>query len=201
MADMCLCRLVVSGPSVEVKRLVRAAAPVKHKASRHRPAADVGPLSFQRLLPVPDGDDPSDVYGTPSREPDDCWRNLVERVGPAQASVQYGFLTQWGEPYPLIRHVSKQYACLDFLLGAVSPAIDETNCWYFRGGRGRNWKMPDRQREAIRRRVWQEAGLDPDDEGDLTVDVEGDHTMMKQVVGRWTAARKRAARRAMGHKR
>ena len=200
MADMCLCRLVVSGAPPEVRRFVRAAAPVEHKASRRQPA-DKGPLSFQRLFPVQGTDDPADVYGTPSGEPDDCWRDPLQRVGPARACVEYGFLTKWGEPYRLIRHVSKVYANLDFLLGAVSPATDSANCWYFRAGRARNWKMPARQREAIRRRVWQEAGLAPDDEGNLTVDVEGDHAMIEQVVAHWTPVRTKAARRAMGHKR
>ncbi len=201
MPDMCLCRLVVSGPTFDVMRFVQAAAPAERSVSARGSRDDEGPLSFRELLPLREEDDPVDVYGTPSRGPDDCWRDALSRDTAGRASIHYGFLTTMSEPYRLIRHVSRQFVRLDFLLGAVAPAIDEANCWYFRGGRGRNWKMPARQREAIRCRVWDGAGLAPEDEGNLDVDVQGDHAMMEQVIARWTPARKRVAMRIRRHHR
>jgi hypothetical protein len=191
MSDMTLCRLVVSGAAVDVKRFIRAAATPKPKDK------DAGPLSFQRLYPVSDEDDLAKAHAVQAQEPVDCARWPIENVGAARARVDYAFQTKLDEPHGLVRHVSNHFPRLDFLLGAVAPAVDQANCWYFRGGQGKNWKMPDRRRVEIRRRVWKNAGLDLQDEGNLTVDIEGDHAMMEQVVARWTPARKRAALRAM----
>ena len=147
-------------------------------------------------------EDLTDVYGTPSPEPEDCSRSTIKRIRKTGARLEYRFLTKWSEPHLLFRRVSRAYPRLHFLLGAVSPANDEANCWYFRDGRGRNWKMSDRQRTEIRRRVYRNEGLDIDveldidDDLELMLDVEGDHAMLSEVLARWTAVRRRVVRRS-----
>ena len=61
--------------------------------------------------------------------------------------------------------------------------------------------MPDRRREAIRARIWKDAGFADTDDGDLDTDVAGDHALMDEVVPRWTLARQKAAKKAMRRRR
>jgi len=193
MADMCLCALVVEGSPVEVREFVKVAQPLR-RLSQPEDSYDCSLLSFRRLDPRPDEEDLTDIYGTPSPEPEDCTRTRLKRVGATRARVEYRFLTKWSEPYVLFRRVSKQFPRLEFLLGAVAPAVDETNCWYFHQGRGRNWKMPDHRREGIRTEAYRAEGLDIEEDDDLGIDVEADHTMMTEALAHWTPARRRAAR-------
>ncbi len=113
--------------------------------------------------------------------------------------MEYRFLTKWSEPALLVRHTSKQFPRLDFLLGAVSAASEEAHCWYVRDGRGKNWTMPTRAQITIRRHIYQAAGADIDDDDldedvELELDVEGDHALMTDLLVWWTPARKRASR-------
>jgi Ferredoxin-like domain in Api92-like protein len=193
MPDLCLCRLLVSGPTAEVRRFVRAAAPARRRSPQRDEDDLLNPLSFQRLYPVAENVETDDLYGTPSHEPYECVRSETERVGTTQARVHYGFSTKWSEPHDLVRRVSKQFSRLDFVMGAVAPAADEVNCWYFRDGRATNWEMPDCQKEEVRRKVYAAAGLAWSDEGNLGVDVEGDHALMDAAVTQWTRTRKRSA--------
>ena len=164
MPDMCLCRWVAFGTIPEVQRFVRAARSKRPKTVRGRRRASAEPLSFQQLWPLGPDDDPSDRYETPSTEPDDCSTTGVKRTGTTAARVSYSFLTIWGEPYGLVRHVSKQFPRLDFVLGAVAPAVGEANSWYFRAGRGKNWVMGGRRHEQIYRQTYAAAGVDPEDD-------------------------------------
>ena len=187
MADMCSCRWVAFGSIPEVQRFVRAARPKRPKTVRGRRRASAEPLSFQQLWSVGPDDDPSDRYGTPSTEPDDCSTTGVKRTGTTAARVSYSFLTIGGEPHGLVRHVSKQFPRLDFVLGAVAPAVGEANSWYFRAGRGKNWVMGGRRHEQIYRQIYAAAGVDPDDDDidpdmECGLDIHFDHELMAEVV-------------------
>ena len=194
MPDMCLCALVIEGSPVEVRRFVTLARP-RRGSSQPRDSYYCDLLSFHRLDPRADDEDLSVIYGTPSPEPMDCTRTRLKQIG-SRARVEYRFLTKWSEPYVLFQRVSKGFPQLEFLLGAVAPAVDETNCWYFHQGRARNWKMPGHRRTAIRREAYRAEGLDIEEDDDLGVDVEGDHLMMNEALAHWTPARRRAARPA-----
>lgn len=190
MPDLCLCRLVVSGPLPEVRRFVKTAQPVapRRPSRRRTPPA---PLSFQRLRPIGKGDDPSELYGTPWREPSDVSRSRVTRKG-TTASVTYGFLTKWAEPHPLVKWVSAQFPHLDFVLAAVAPAVGEANSWHFRAGRGREWKMSGRSRERMYRQLFERAGAvvdEVDEDTEFWLDIEFDHAVIEALVAHWTRAR------------
>jgi hypothetical protein len=195
---MCLCRLEVSGPPAEVSRFMRAAAPVRAKG--RRPRKSDPPLSFQRLLPLLDGGEAESLYGTPSEEPDDC--TLLEyRRGPKMSLVSYSFLCVWSEPLLLMRHTSRQFQRLDFVLGAVAPSVGSAESWYFRKGRRRRYLMPGGLHERTYREIYLAAGVDPDEtidpELDYELDIQFDHTVMDLSVGHWTPAQRRAARKRM----
>lgn len=197
MADLCLCRLVVSGPHADVRRFIEAAHPVP-RGGKARTRARGAPLSFRRLRPLGKGEDPSDAYGTPWHEPTDVSRSTLTRKG-ATASVTYGFLTKWAEPRALIEWVSARHPRLDFVLGAVAPAVGESGSTYFRAGRGRSWAMPGRPRERLYRHIYERAGVGVDDENldedtEFWLDIEFDHALIEAVVAHWTRARRRAAR-------
>ena len=200
MPDMCLCRWVAFGTIPEVQRFVRAARSKRPKTVRGRRRASAEPLSFQQLWPLGPDDDPSDRYATPSTEPDDCSTTGVKRTGTTAARVSYSFLTIWGEPYELVRHVSTQFPRLDFVLGAVAPAVGEANSWYFRAGRGKNWVMGGRRHEQMYRQTYAAAGVDPEDDYidpglEYGLDIRFDHALMQEVVAQWTVVRRAAARR------
>ena len=200
MPDMCLCRWVVFGTVPEVQRFARAARFQQPKTARGRRRRKVEPLSFQQLWPLGEDDDPSERYETPSTEPDDCWTAGVKRTGATAARVSYSFLTIWGEPFGLVRHVSKQFPRLDFILGAVAPAVGEANSWYFRAGRGKNWVMGGRRHEQLYRQIYAAAGVDPENDDidpdvEYGLDIEFDHALMDQVIAHWTVVRRAAARR------
>jgi hypothetical protein len=96
-------------------------------------------LSFIRLRPIANEEEANELYGTPWPEPIDTTRGRLAGRGTSKAEIEYRFVTKWSEPAALFKFVSKQFPALDFLLGAVAPAVGEANCWYFRAGRGRNW--------------------------------------------------------------
>lgn len=197
MPDMCLCRLVVSGPFEEVRRFMRAAVEPRAAYAKRGTAVTSGeerpPLSFQRLRPLPDEDAADDLYGTPSWEPEDATRSRMRRVGAARARVEYAFLTKWAEPIDLVRFVSRAWPQLEFLLGAVAPAIGEANCWYFHRGRGRNHVLPQTVHQEMYEEQCRKAGIDPED-ADLDFDLDFDALLMDTVVQHWTPSRIRAER-------
>ncbi len=198
MPDMCRCRLVVSGPLDEVRRFVRAAAERPVRKRKGAKAVSPEPLSFASLRPIASEEDADDLYGTPWPEPMDPTRGRLKRRGAMAGAVEYQFLTKWAEPTALIKFVSGEFPRLDFLLGAVAPAVGEANCWYFRAGRGRNWTMGSRLHEKMYADMYKAAGLDPDDvDGDteLEMDFSFDAALMDVVVAHWTPARIKAARR------
>lgn len=212
VADMCLCRLVVSGPIDEVRRFMRAAveAPVQSATTaspgsraRRRTPITREPLSFQSLRPLPDEEAADDLYGTPSWEPEEVTRNRLKRIGAASARVEYAFLTKWGEPIALVEFVSRAWPRLEFLLGAVAPAIGEANCWYFHRGVGANRVLSETVHEEMYEEKCRKAGIDPE-EADLDFDLEFDALLMDAVVGHWTPSRiraERARRRRAGRRR
>lgn len=198
MPDLCLCRLVVSGPVDEVRRFVRAAAERPVRKRKGAKAVPPEPLSFARLRPLANEEDADELYGTPWPEPMDPTRGSLRRRGAATAAIDYQFLTKWAEPAALVRFVSGEFPRLDFLLGGVAPAVGEANCWYFRAGRGRNWAMSSRLHERMHTVMYKAAGLNPDDvDGDteLEMDFKFDAALMDVVIAHWTPARTRAARR------
>ncbi len=198
MPDMCLCRLVVSGPIGEMKRFVRAAAERPVRGRRGRKGVTPELLSFARLRPIANEEEAADLYGTPWPDPMDTTRGRLTRRGAAAGAIDYQFLTKWAEPAALFRFVSGKFPRLDFLLGAVAPAVGEANCWYFHGGRGRNWVMGSRLHEKMYADIYKAAGVEPDDvDGDteLELDFEFDAALMDAAVAHWTPARIKAARR------
>ena len=198
MADMCLCALAVEGPVVEVRRFVAATKPSerRNKSLDGEDSHDCDLLSFQRLDPRPNDEDVSDIYGTPSPEPMDCSRTRIRRIGKTRARIEYRFLTKWSEPSVLFRRVSRRFPRLIFLLGAVAPALDEADCWFFREGRGRNWKMSDDRREAVRAEAYRAEGKNIEEDDDLWLDIEGDHILLREVVAHWTPSERVAAETA-----
>lgn len=188
MPDMCLCRLVVSGPVDEVRRFVRAAAERPVRKRKGAKAATPEPLSFARLRPIANEEEADELYGTPWPEPMDPTRGRLIRRGATAGAIDYQFLTKWAEPAALVRFVSGEFPRLTFLLGAVAPAVGEANCWCFRGGRGRNWVMSSRLHEKMYTDMYKAAGLDPDDvDGDteLERDFRFDAALMDVVIAHW----------------
>lgn len=188
MPDLCLCRLVVSSAHKDVRRFVREARPARDSSEAWRGDGAPVALSFQRLMPIVEDQNASDIYGTPWHEPEEVTRSHVERVTSSRARVTYGFVTKWAEPHLLIRDVSRRYPSLDFVVGAVAPAVDEANSWYFRAGRGRNWKMGGRERNRIRSEAYRRNGITDPNDADLWDDVVADHALMRRW---WRAGRPR----------
>src|SRR5215210_6107565 len=109
MPDMCLCRLVVSGPIRETREFVRAAAerPTKRRNRPHRGTGEL--LSFTRLRPIQNEEEADELYGTPWPEPMDTTRGKLTRRGIAGGEIEYRFLTKWSEPAALFKFASKQF--------------------------------------------------------------------------------------------
>lgn len=195
MADQCLCSLVVLGRIDEVRRFVRAARPLPPKKPR-RNVRPTDMLSFERLLPRGDLEDVTDLYGTPSWEPEDCWFSGIKRVSKTSGSASYKFLTKWSEPDALVRHVSRENPRLEFVLGAVAAATWEASSVYFRKGRRHTWRLAEARVLKMYRAIYAAAGVDTHDDAidedlELSLDVEFDHAQMDVVMAHWTAERRR----------
>jgi hypothetical protein len=193
MSDMSVSRLTVSGPLRELEDFIRDAAPSSRRAN-----APVPPdaLSFKRLRPLRRREEPQDVYGTPSEEPDQVTRSAIRRCG-TRTEVEYQFVTIWDAPYILIETISEDYPRLDFVLATVGGSDGTAGSWYVRNGQSSLYAMGDKRNERIYWEVCRKHGGEPgdvDEDTSIQIQLDLDERLLDAVTKHWTPARRRRAR-------
>jgi hypothetical protein len=194
MPNTSLSKLVVIGPREDVRRFVKAAEPLPDNPGEADPSA---PLSYGRLRPLGEKEDPVDVYGTKWLEPDQVSRSRIRKRGDEYA-IEYQFVSAWGAPCSMMQEVSEDYPTLEFVLAEVGASDNSVGSWFMHRGHSDGWGMPDEDRERLYMRIVRKHGAkdidDLDDDTGFEVDMEFDQKGVDIATAYWTADRRRALR-------
>jgi hypothetical protein len=182
MGDTWLQRLVVRGPTAEVRRFRRAAqgrAPTRYlTVKRHLRTQRLSFIVLRALLPrvsaraIGEVEEPWDLAIDPLRRHDDGTLELT-----------YKFQQSAFECDSLITEVSKLYPALCFVIACVAPSTDSQYSTLVHGGRTWAWTLPDRRKRAI----WADVPESTGENGDAVFQalVKADWQMMDTVASHW----------------
>ena len=159
MSDPWINRLLVAGPSQDVKRFSKAA--IGSRPPRSWLPSEKKPvklhLSFKalyKLLP------PIAKRSIPmiEDEPDDLISERFVARKNGNGEKNYGFMLTRYEPDLLLTEVSRLFPRLCFTLGWVAQNIDEAASKFIQNGKIKRYSMPDKRRRQIHASKYKEWG-------------------------------------------
>jgi hypothetical protein len=180
MSDSWINRLVVAGPAADVKAFARAASgfrPPEFDSPSDKSVKT--PLSFEALYQSLPAKARKNI-GEIEDEPADLVSERLVTGKKRNGKKSYGFMLTRYEPDLLLTEVSKLFPRLYFILGWVSPSVDEAVSKFIRNGRAKRYSIPDKRREEIRTSKYKEWGEDC-----FEADIEADWDMLDDVVKHW----------------
>jgi hypothetical protein len=203
MPDTWINRLIVSGPTWEVRRFESVVAVGEGPA-----ATSLSFTQLQRHLPEDQRyglDEPVEPWS----DDNDTNPNAVSppypqtRAEPGMTDLSYDFTQARYEPDDLLIRASTLFPRLCFVFGWVAPNVDEAASRFIRNGHKLLYKASGRRRESLRAKAYRRRGLSlgaeaetPDDEDNLFwADVEGDWAQLDAVVRHWDGTVARALHR------